>query len=91
MFEGIGIGGDNRGNEIDLAAFKNGSAFFVFELTADGSDSGYWQLQNEGTTSLDIQFGAALPAGGVDVIIYSEWDSLLMIDSNREIFADYSL
>jgi hypothetical protein len=90
LFEGLGFAGDDKGNGIDFASFKSGCCLFVFELGADGSDSSHWELTREGTVSLDIQFGAALPVGGVEVIIYAENDNLLMINKNRQTFTDYT-
>ena len=54
LFEGIGISGEDKGNLINLQAFNNGSYYFSFELTPDGADGGWWNLQSDGTTSLDV-------------------------------------
>ena len=64
---------------------------FVFDLSPDGPDCSHWDMASEGTTSLDINFGAPLPQGGIDVIIYAEFDSLIMIDNNREVYTDYTV
>ena len=91
MFEGLGIAGNDKGNAITLQDFKNGSTFFVFELGADGADDSYWELIREATTSLEILFGKPLPEGGVECIIYAEFDSLLMIDHTRQAYMDYTI
>lgn len=66
--------------------------FFVFELGAPSAvNDNMWKLQKDGTVFLDIHFAAPLPAGSIDIIIYAEFDSLLMIDCNRQTFLDYSV
>lgn len=91
MFEGIGIAGDDKGNKINLDRFKNGCAFFVFELGADGSDASHWELVKEGTTSLEINFDKKIPDGGIDCIIYAEFDSMLFLDYSRQAFMDFTV
>jgi len=90
LFEGIGIAGNDRGNNISVNKFKNGATFFVFELGFD-SESSNWELSAEGSTSLEMHFAEALPAGGLECIIYAEFDSLLMIDYARNVYFDYTV
>ena len=47
------LNGIDRGNGIDLNSFKSGTTLFVFDLTADGTDSSYWDGSREGTIRLD--------------------------------------
>lgn len=91
LFEGIGIANEDKGNDISIERFQNGSTFFVFELGADGADTSNWDLFQEGSTSLEILFSDALPASGIDCIIYAEFDSLVMIDYARNVFFDYTV
>jgi len=91
MYDGLNVTGDDKGNMINLAQFKNGCTYFVFDLTSDGSDSTTWELIREGSTSLEMLFDKDLPAGGVECIIYAEFDSLLMIDYNRATYMDYTV
>jgi hypothetical protein len=91
MFESLGIAGDNNGNMIGINRFKSGSTFFVFDLGPDAIDDSHWELIREGTTSLEIIFADKVPAGGIECIIYSEFDSMMMIDHTRTAFFDYSV
>jgi len=91
MYDGLNMTGDDKGNMINLAQFKNGCTYFVFDLTSDGNDSTTWELIREGSTSLEMLFDKDLPAGGVECIIYAEFDSLLMIDYNRATYMDYTV
>jgi hypothetical protein len=91
MYEGLGIGNDNKGNCISLNKFKTCCAIFVFELGPDGTDNTYWELVKEGTTTLQMDFDKAIPAGGIEAIIYAEFDSLVMIDKHRQTFMDFTV
>ena len=91
MFEGLGISNDNKGNHISREDFKNYNSIFVFDLSPTGIDGPFWELVRDGSTNLQIEFGSPIPAEGVEAIIYAEFDSLVMIDKNRETFTDYSI
>jgi len=91
MYDGLNMSGDDKGNMINLAQYKNGCTYFVFDLTSDGNDSATWELIREGCTSLEMLFDKDLPPGGIECIIYAEFDSLLMIDYNRATYMDYTI
>jgi hypothetical protein len=91
MFEGLGISGEDKGNAISLKKFLNGSTFFVFELGADGTDNSQWELIKEGSTTLEIVFDKDLPKGGLECIVYAEFDSLIMLDNMRQPYTDYTV
>jgi len=89
LFEGLGMGGENKGNGVDRAKFKNGCCLFAFDLSPDEDDSsGHWDLIKEGPVSIQLEFGTALP-NPVEVIAYAEFDNLLTIDKTRSTFVDY--
>jgi hypothetical protein len=90
LFEALGLANDNKGNTITRNAFPQSHCIFAFDLTADGDDGAHWDPIKEGNTSLEIQFGQNLPAGGVQVIVYAEFDNLLSIDRNRVAHFDYT-
>jgi len=91
MFDGLNMATDDKGNMINLAQYRNGCTYFVFDLTSDGNDSNTWELIREGSTLLEILFDKDLPAGGIECIVYAEFDSLLMIDYNRATYMDYTI
>ena len=62
----------------------------AFDLSPDCDDSGHWDLIKQGTTSLQLTFAEPLPAGGVEAIVYAEYDNLLTIDRNRQPTFDFS-
>jgi hypothetical protein len=90
LFEALDQSRENKGNIISRADFKNTHCIFAFDLTPDEDDNGHWDLIREGTTSIDIKFGDALPDSGLEIIVYAEFDNLLMIDKDRNVFFDYS-
>jgi ribonucleoside-diphosphate reductase beta chain len=90
LFEVLGIGDENKGNGITKEKFVNGSMILAFDLSPDCDDGGHWELIKQGTTSLHLTFDEAIPAGGVEAIVYSEYDNMLSIDRNRQPSFDYA-
>lgn len=82
MLEGTGMARSTFNNGITREAFKNGFAFFVFEVSAT-LDSDSFDLINLGTTSFNMSFNKPVPQGGIYVILHCEYDSVLTIDDNR--------
>ena len=91
LFEGLGISDDNKGNGIEPKSFKDGCCLFSFDLSPDQDDGNHWDLVREGATSVDIKFEAAVPAGGIEVIVYAEFDNLITVNRNRQTFIDYKI
>ncbi len=88
LFEGLGIADDNKGNTVNLTKFKNGICIFAFDLSPDEDDGGdHWDLVKEGETTVNIHFSAATTAA-IEVVVYAEFDNLLMIDHSRNTFID---
>jgi len=90
LFEALDLARDNKGNSITRLDYKNTHCIFAFDLTPDEDDSGHWDIVKQGTTSIDIKFSEQLPNSGVEIIVYAEFDNLLMIDHDRNVFFDYS-
>lgn len=90
LFEALDLSHDNKGNLISRELFQTSHCLFAFDLTPDEDDNGHWDLIREGTTSIEILFGEDLPASGIEVIVYAEFDNLVMLDKNRNTFHDYS-
>lgn len=90
MYESLDLARDNKGNYISRDEFKTSHCFFVFDLTPDEDDNGHWDLVREGTTSINIRFSERLPDSGVEIVVYAEFDNLIMIDKNRNTFHDYN-
>ena len=89
LFEGLGISDDNKGNGVTLKSYKNGTCLFAFDLSPDHDDGNHWDLVRDGSTAINIKFGQAVPAGGIEVIMYAEFDNLITIDHDRHTYIDY--
>jgi hypothetical protein len=90
MYDAIGYAQDDRSNGISVAKFKAGWTIFAFDLTpgmVDGSTHSY-ELLRQGTTSINMRFRDPIPALGVELIIYAEFDSVTSIDLNRNVTND---
>jgi len=86
MFESLSNKTDFS-NDITLEDYKGGNCFFVFNLTPDHSDDGTLQLIQEGTVSIDLKFKTPITeTQGVELIVYGEFDNLITIDWNRNVF-----
>jgi hypothetical protein len=72
--------------------FANGSTIFGFNFSPDLSDgsgmNGYISEGKTGTMRLELHFQKAL-SETVNVLIYSEFDSLIMIPEDRNAMVDY--
>ena len=90
LFEGLGMGGENKGNGVDKDSFQNGACLFAFDLSPDEDDGSHWDLIREGPVSINLEFGTPL-AAAIEVIVYAEFDNLLTIDRHRNPTVDYRL
>lgn len=75
-------------NGITMKMFRAGWTILVFNLTTNLEDEKCFELIRQGTTSLHARFSQAIPAGGVNMLIYAEFDQLMMIDKNRTVTTD---
>lgn len=89
LFEGLGISDENKGNTVNMQKFKNGLCVFAFDLSPDEDDGcDHWDLVKEGATTVNIHFSQPTPAGGVEILVYGEFDNLLTINHTRNSFID---
>ena len=91
LMDSIQLVGEDRGNSITYSDYKNGYCLFGFDLTPDCRDGAHWDLVNDGSTSVKIEFDKDTPASGIKVIVLAEFDNLISIDKNRNVFADFSV
>ena len=90
LMEGLGYAGTDNCNTITPKRFKEGWCLYCFDLspTQDDGDQN-WNLERKGSTSIHIEFKKPVPDGGIEVIIWAEFDSMLSIDGTRNCFLDY--
>lgn len=90
LFSSTGIHFGDSGNNISRREYSNGFALIGWDLTSDLSASmNHWSIAGQGSLRIDIQFEEPL-SEPIVVILYAEFDSLLEIDAERNVFLDYS-
>ena len=91
LFKALNMDHDDRGNGISRYDYLNGYTFFGFDLTPDQDCGDHWELVKEGTLSLHMEFETPIAQpGGIEVLLYMEYDNLLTIDKNRVPSTDYT-
>ncbi|XP_020299232.1 uncharacterized protein F54H12.2-like [Pseudomyrmex gracilis] len=87
LFSGTGIHFLNEGNAISRDAYAHGYTLFAFDLTPDLSANcvDHWNLVKHGS----LRFEKALETT-INCLVYAEFDSVLEIDSSRQIIVDYN-
>ncbi len=86
---GEGIHSDS-GNTVDREEFKKGNTLYCFDLTPDLSSSTghHFNLSRRGNLRVEMGFEKQLPFTG-NVIVYSEFESIIEIDHERKVTHDY--
>ena len=91
LFESMGQAKEDSGNYITLEDFKESHCLFVFDLTPDEQDGSHWELIKDGSVHVDAEFSVDIPEGGVEMIVYAEYDNLVTIDRNRNVYFDFNI
>jgi hypothetical protein len=78
---------------IDKKSYKQGNTIFAFNFSPDlsnGSDAfGHLSEIKRGSLRLQMKFKCSLPES-VNVLVYCEYDNIIEINKDREIFTDYN-
>ena len=91
LFDHINMFADELNHGINYDQFADGYCIFSVNLTPEGADSGAWSLIQEGSTYLRLKFDNEIPDGGIEVFIFAQFDSLILIDRHRSCVYDYNL
>jgi len=92
MNEAVGFVNTVESNGISYEQFSKTHCIYVFNMTNSGEDQGgLFDLIRNGTTAVNIKFSAAVPDGGIMLIVMGEADSLIMLDKNRTISSDTTI
>ena len=87
LFEGLGIENEDAGIDLEREEYKK-HPLMIFNLR-DQKEG--FSIPKYGNIRIDLKFKKALTQG-VTVIIYAEYQSVLQIDKNKNVFyKDYSL
>ena len=81
-----------KGEDIDVLRedYVNGYSLFCFDLTPDLGESDHFSLIKSGNVRLAINFAEEL-ARTINVIVYAEFQNVLEVDKNRNVFYDFSV
>ncbi len=88
----LGTGRAFRDADIDLnrEEYSQGSTLYAFDLTPDlASENDHYSLLKSGSVRLGLTFGSALP-NTINAVIYAEFQNVLEIDRNRNVFYDFT-
>lgn len=90
LFTSSGTFFSDAGNSITREDYPGGFSILGFDLTEDlsASDS-HLSIPRQGSVRLDLVFAKPLPEA-ITVILYAEFDNIIEIDRDRNIFIDYS-
>ncbi len=91
LFDAINWANMDKGNTISYSDFADGYTLLGFDLSSDSADDDHWELIKEGSTSLRLEFASDTPDAGIKVVVWAEYDNLMMVDKNRNLFFDYSV
>lgn len=90
LFNCLGIHFSDAGNSISREEYPLGNALIGWDLTEDlEASQDHVSLARQGSLRLDLQFSKAL-SEAICVIFYAEFDNVIEITKNRNIFIDYS-
>lgn len=90
LFAATGKLGADEGLDIKRHEYPKGYTLFAFDLTSDLSpDDNHFSLIKTGSLRLDLVFGTELPRT-INVIVFSEFESMISIDVNRQVHYDYA-
>lgn len=90
LFTGTGLHAKDEGNGINRFDYTQGNTLYAFDLTPDlSSHTGHWNLQRTGCLRLEVRFKVDLPTA-INLVMYSEFDSVIEIDKHRHVSCDFS-
>ena len=88
--EAMGFTGALRSPWISYDEYKHSHCLYAFDFTPENSDSSHFNLIKDGSVNIQIRFKKVIPAGGVKMICYAEFDNMITIDRFRNVYFDYS-
>ncbi len=89
LFTDTGKAFRDEGLDIDRDEYARGYSLFCFDLTPDLAEQDHFNLIKTGSVRLKVNFAEQL-ANTINVIVYAEFQSVIEIDRNRNVFVDYS-
>jgi hypothetical protein len=96
MYLGMGMADswpthDQRTMSIGMREFASQSCFFVIPMTSTLEDTAGMELIRSGTTLIKCTFNQPIVAGGMEMLVLGEFDSVLSINADRVLSTDGSV
>ena len=89
LFSGIGAFSQDKGNQMTRSDYHQGYTLFAFDMTPDHCSGDHFELIKQGNLRVELHFAQPL-ANTVNLIIYAEFESVIEIDTNRNVLYDYN-
>lgn len=90
VFTGTGKWGKDIGCGFSRDEYPGGYAIYAWDLTADLSEGDHFQLLRNSNIRLELKFRTPLTVPTI-VLIYAEFENMIMIDGNRNVTTNYRL
>jgi hypothetical protein len=84
----LGMVGFDRTNGITRSLWRHGRCIFGFIMTPDMENSNLYDMVEQATTSIQVKFRDAVPAGGLQMLLYAVFPGLMTVDINRILTVD---
>ena len=88
LYRELGKVDSDRGCVVKQDDWSRGYSLFAFSLAADADCDDHTSLIKHGNLRIEIQFRVALEEA-IQLLVYAEFDNLLKIDNDRQVFVDY--
>ena len=89
LFIGTGKYFNDEDNDLTRSNYVNGHTLFAFDMTPDLSgDSDVFNLVKQGNLRVELSFAEELQ-NSVNLVVYAEFNNIIEIDRNRNVFVDY--
>jgi hypothetical protein len=92
LFSALGIRHGNAGIGINRDEYPNGYCLYGFDISPNraGYKSTPLNLKNKGTIRIEFQCSTALP-GAYLCIVFAEYDNILSVDADRNVYVNYTV
>ena len=89
LFQRAGKAFKDEDIDISREDYEYGYTLFCFDLTPDLGENDHFSLIKSGSVRVNLTFADPLPQT-VNVIVYSEFQNVLEIDRNRNVFYSFA-
>lgn len=90
LYVNLGLDDTSSSLHLDYEQYLNGSTLYVLDLSADNNaGSDYFHTHVVGNFSLELTF-ATPPSTALNLIVYAEYESVIEINANRDVYASWT-